>query len=748
MNLIDTLDKIDFIGRAVDRINSKLGYLKAADIPKMARILAAGEAVDFRTDFMTQTEEEIQKLAITNPWVYSNVMLIAKRIADGIIGVQERDKEDEWQWIPGHDLTRLFEERPNPFMGQSFIWIYQMIWLLLKGECYWMLVPSVSGELTQIYPLPANRLEPVSSKESFISHFLYRATATGREEPIPVENILFIRLPNPFMYHRGLSPLSAYLMGLQLDKAVQKFDLDDYKQGLTLRHIVSLRPELSDVDAYTVQADFDEAQKAQRRYIIIRGGDMDVAPVTVRRGAEEESASVRQMTKLEADYIYGIPEGLRVSSATQANATVAERTFRSDTIWPLMVLISEDVTVQVVRRYYEDGQRTYFEDIRIADREQQITDENHEAEAMTLDEVRAQRGLDPYWDEEIGKQKYTAVDELIKMAFQQGSTEEGISEAEEEEIPIPEAFLEEDEAVTEEGKSELAYWVEQGWIDFTDGKHSAHDQRSHGRRFSGSGSSRVLVSGKDDVSQKLLGKQKKDGKKPKPKSKKGKPPPSKPKVQPKEKELTETNKPKRLTKTTSAASLRDEIDETGFDIIKEEKITNQVLGKVPAWHLDTGEGAEPRLKEIAWGTRRKVNLERDKVASGRKGNVAGFAQTDTKTGGRVMIEKGVRPIRTHGGSKQTLAHEIGHVVFQRNIKGDKTQNFQRSRATFDRMGLLYGFRDKQFGKGNWAHKTVSSYATTKQKEFVAEIYAKMVTNPKKLFAQDPEAYNVMIDMFK
>jgi hypothetical protein len=303
-------------------------------------------------------------------------------------------------------------------MGQAYVWEYQIFWLLLRGEMYWLLAPDDSGELQQLYPLPANRLYPEPDSKIFIRGYWYHGTATGKPEFLDVEQVCFDRLPNPFNYHRGLSPLVAYTLGLQIDRAAQVFERDDYRDGLTLRHIVSLRPEISDTDALRFKREIDEGQAEKRRYMVTRGGDIDVKPMQSRGSAEARSSDVRIMTQKEADYVYGIPEGLRTSSATQANATVAERTFISDTIWPLMVLIAEDMTVQIVTRYYEENQKSVFEDIRIKDIEGEMAVQAHAREVQTFDEARADIGLDPYYDEEIGKEKLSVVDDLIKAKAQ------------------------------------------------------------------------------------------------------------------------------------------------------------------------------------------------------------------------------------------------------------------------------------------------------------------------------------------
>lgn len=449
---------MSYVDSFIDNVASRRGFIKAGDIPHSAMALFAGEATP-QSYFVSQTEEEIQKLAVTNSSVYSNIQLISRRISMGIMKVQQQQQDGIWKDDPTHDFTKLVEHRPNPFMGQAFIWEYQMFWLLLRGEMYWLLAPDDGGELQQMYPLPAGRIYPEPDPEKFIRGYWYHGTATGKPEFLETNQVCFIRLPNPFNYHRGLSPLTAFTLGLQIDRAAQVFTRDDYKDGLTLQHIISLRPEISDIDAMRYTKELDDGQKAKRRYLVTRGGDIDVKPLQARKQGSEDN--VRKVIQEDADRIYGIPEGLRSLSATQLGSganheTAPERIFINDTIWPLMELISQDMTVQIVNRYYEDNERCVFEDIRIRDIERKMATEAHKREVQTLDEARKDQELDPYPDPEMGIQKFTSVDKLIELKYEASLVPEVV---EPEKIASTQEVVEPEEVVQSKSLwSEIDYW--------------------------------------------------------------------------------------------------------------------------------------------------------------------------------------------------------------------------------------------------------------------------------------------------
>lgn len=227
--------------------------------------------------------------------------------------------------------------------------------------------------------------------------------------------------------------------------------------------------------------------------MVTRGGEIKTAPITVRRGDQGSSEAVRRLSKEEADMVYGIPLGLRTSTATQANATVAERTFVSDTVYPLMKLLSEDMTVQSIARYYGENQRAAFEDPRIPDKVLIMKEDKHKWEYMTYDEVREEQSVSPYFDKEIGKQKFTVVDELIKMVFEaelaakakeqeqevvasQVEAQAQLADEEGGDEDIPEGIIPPDDAgLEDEAVGEIPEVFEEAV------KHGQHDQRTHRR---------------------------------------------------------------------------------------------------------------------------------------------------------------------------------------------------------------------------------------------------------------------------
>jgi HK97 family phage portal protein len=412
------------------------------------------------------SEYELQRLAITNPWVYSAQDIISNEIAKGIIGVERRSKKEGEKWLPeiDHDFERIVEGRPNPYMSQFFTWKYQVMWLCLQGEAYWMNVPDKTGELRQLYPLPANRVVPVPdpSGERLFSYFAYSPVTGAAPQKLLPEQVCFHRFPHPFDYHRGMSPVSAYLTSLKIDTEARRFDLEDFQNGLTLKHLVSMRPETTERDRLGAQADLERGRKEGLRYMLIRAGQIDVKALEGRRG---DNGDVRQLTREEADFIFGVPEGIRAANATEANATVAWNTFLNSTIWPLMCMLDEDMTAQIVHRFYGEDLRAKFEDVRPQNIELKLKEKDNRRKAQTYDEARAADGLEPHPDPDIGGAPYTVAGAVYLEKIRQGrkAAEQGSEGAEEQRAKAIKAGEETPDDVPDEVKeyeAELSRLIE------------------------------------------------------------------------------------------------------------------------------------------------------------------------------------------------------------------------------------------------------------------------------------------------
>lgn len=383
----------------VDRQLAAMGYVKAARGAAPITSLFRGEAPPYYDTFRRFTPADWERLAVTSSWIYSDVNLIAATFTSARLQIHQWQGEDLAE-VPNHPFERLMT-RPNAAMGRSYLWQYTLWWLLLRGEAYWWNVYDRGGDLAELWPIPADRMEPIPDPKTYIRGYAYRYSDGSDVIELPTQSVTYFRLPNPFDFHRGMSPLSACRLGLQIDQTAQQWNLDQFQKGAPLRMIVTVPQDVSPENFEKFKADIREQFEAGVQYLIGRAGSLDAKAIGLAP-ADLQFLAGREFTREEIDRVYGIPAGFWAKEATRANSDAAEAVLLEKTVMPLHCLCSEQVTVQTLPAYGDDTLEARFEDIRKEDRELVIREREVNWQVFTVNEARAELGLDDLEDPLLG----------------------------------------------------------------------------------------------------------------------------------------------------------------------------------------------------------------------------------------------------------------------------------------------------------------------------------------------------------
>ena len=387
----------------IDRTVQRLGYTKArADKDAGRAMIWAGEAPLGSTveNWSDWSDDQRERLAITSSWVYSDIKGIANEVSQADVGIFQRIGENLEEVID-HEFEQIMR-RPNNFMGGAWLRQYSIYWWLLRGEAYWLKVFDQSGAVREIWPLPASRVRPIPDPVNYISGYGYRSTQGEPEQLLEREQVCFFRFPNPFDYHRGLSPLSAYRLALETDVSAARWNRDFFNNGAALQMILSV-PHMTQSQFEQVKLDIDsQLLDEQRRFLIGRAGDIKAEPVTVAQ-KDAEFLAGRDFSRQEIDRIFGYPAGYWSERANRANAEAAKATLIEQAIWPLLVLMQDEITAQIVQPAYGEQYVARYQDIRLRNRDLELKERGLYFQAQTLDEVRAELGKDPFPDSDLGE---------------------------------------------------------------------------------------------------------------------------------------------------------------------------------------------------------------------------------------------------------------------------------------------------------------------------------------------------------
>lgn len=350
----------------------------------------------------TMDTDAAYRLAECSPWVYSDIKLIADRVASRDAALKVKRRSDKKTVIEDHAFLELMDE-PNAFMSGSFLKRYTVNWLLLRGNGYLFVStrrPGV-GEPEDLWPLAANMVRPLPEtirrgQGIFrdIELIDYEYNVNGSLEILPGENIVHFRAPNPFDWWEGLSPLTAALIGVQMDNAQAVWQRDFFaKENAIPSAIISVPPTTSPVDFDRQREILRQQMSEGQKRLFTRSGDLTVETIT-QTLEQMQIIDSRKFNRDEIDRVYGVPEGLISGGLSGDSRLAAEIAFARNTIQPLIDYIAEQLSTDLAL-YYGDDIMFEAPNVIPQDRALEVQEYTTYSQDMTIDENREARGLKP-----------------------------------------------------------------------------------------------------------------------------------------------------------------------------------------------------------------------------------------------------------------------------------------------------------------------------------------------------------------
>ena len=349
--------------------------------------------------FTKLADDQKRRIAVTVSWIYSDISLFANRFSSAN-GEVKRIEGEQLNSIKNHPFELLLR-KPNDKMDLSFLWIYTIKWMQLKGNAYWFLAPAAGNakEIVEIWPIPADRVKPIPDKEKMLRGYQY-TTLSGQSKIILPEYVVHFQFPNPFTLLDGEVPLNAALLAMETEIGTGKFQRDTYVSGRGMpRSIISLPEETGERDFISLSAqirhDFEEEQKV----IITRAGDVKATTLGLTQ-KEMELIGQREFTRDEIDVVF---LGYELhGKQTESELRQRYRMFQDTIIHPTHRLVAGQISVQALHRFYGEDLVYEFDDIRTQDRALNVQERNVYWRVKKFNEARQDLMLPPYEDDEIG----------------------------------------------------------------------------------------------------------------------------------------------------------------------------------------------------------------------------------------------------------------------------------------------------------------------------------------------------------
>ena len=145
--------------------------------------------------------------------------------------------------------------RPNKFMpGQELVEITQQH-IDLVGEGFWIVgrSPDLPGMPLELWPVRPDKMTHVPHPTQYLKGWIYK-DPDGKDIPLALEDVIFLRLPNPLDPYRGMGPVQSLMVDLDSARYSAEWNRNFFLNSAAPGGVIEVEKRLSDEE-------FDEFQK-------------------------------------------------------------------------------------------------------------------------------------------------------------------------------------------------------------------------------------------------------------------------------------------------------------------------------------------------------------------------------------------------------------------------------------------------------------------------------------------------------
>lgn len=334
-------------------------------------------------------------------WVQIAISAVAKIAASTALEVVRLEGEKTVA-VPNHPFEMLLQS-PNPLFSRFELLQATISYLCLTGNAYWWLNRAgPDAPIDEIWVLPGHRMNPVPDGNLFLRGYMY--TTDQIEEPLEPWEVCHFRLFNPSNSFVGLSPIQSLTTIAAGDLAMTRYNTSYFdKNNAKMPGALAFSDPIDD-DTWSQMKKEVAAEYGgtRRRLMLLRNtgvGGVNWIPMAMTQ-SDMQFLEGRRANKEEIFALFapGLSSVLDVN-ATEANSTAGRATFIELGVWPLLSLMGEKITNDVLRSVETDT-IARFEDIRATDKLLEIQEIDAFSKVHTVDEVRVRwYNTDPLGDD-------------------------------------------------------------------------------------------------------------------------------------------------------------------------------------------------------------------------------------------------------------------------------------------------------------------------------------------------------------
>lgn len=236
---------------------------------------------------------------------------------------------EDRQEVTVHAALDLWN-RPNSFFTQQEFVETTQQHHELTGEMFWVIARDPRSPIPlELWPVRPDRMRPVPDPQRFLVGYIY-CGPDGEEVPLGLDEVIFVRRPNPLDPYRGMSAVASAMVPIEGAAFAAEWNRNFFKNSAEPGGLIRVERKLSKPEFTLLRQRWAEQHQgvaAAHRVAVLEGGAEWVERKYTQK--DMQFVELRQATREDIREAFGFPKPLlgAVDDVNRANAEAAEYVF-------------------------------------------------------------------------------------------------------------------------------------------------------------------------------------------------------------------------------------------------------------------------------------------------------------------------------------------------------------------------------------------------------------------------------------
>jgi HK97 family phage portal protein len=284
---------------------------------------------------------------------------------DGRVRYTTNDQgSDQRREVVKHQaLTVLYQ--PNPFYSRFALMEASQQYLELTGESWWVIERDPRSNIPLgLWCVRPDRMDPVPDRDKYLKGYVYTAPDGREQVPLNVDDVVFVKFPNPLNPYRGIGPVQSVLVEVDAARSAGEWNRNFFLNSARPDGVIQVDHTLQDEEWEQLTERWREAHRGvgrAHRVAVLEAGATWV-PTT---GAikDMDFPNLRNVSRDLIREAWGIHKIMLGNSddVNRANAQTGEEVFSNWSIAPRLDRWRDALNTQFLPLFGTAGDNVEFD---------------------------------------------------------------------------------------------------------------------------------------------------------------------------------------------------------------------------------------------------------------------------------------------------------------------------------------------------------------------------------------------------